>query len=70
MLLINLIADCEMLLRIHSDGCIKGDKYLFFIKVDAANVLLKLDLDTIQKGHMYHTKQCQTFYRKMWLTKF
>ena len=65
LLLINFIADCEMLLKIHSDGCTKGDKYLFFIKVDAANVLLKLDLDTIQKDYIYHTKQYQTFCRKM-----
>ena len=26
----------------HSNGYIKGDKYLFFIKVGAANILLKL----------------------------
>ena len=30
-------------LRTDSDGYIKGDKYLFFIKVGAANVLLKLN---------------------------
>ena len=63
------------LLRIHSDGhikggkyfpFIKGDKYFSFIKIDAGNVLLKLKclysrLDTIQKDHISHTKQCQTF---------
>ena len=27
----------------HSNGYIKGDKYLFFIEVGAANVLLKLN---------------------------
>ena len=44
LLLINftLIVDYELFLRTHSDGYIKSDKYLFFIKVGAANVLLKL----------------------------
>ena len=32
----------EILLRTHTDGYIKGDIYLFFIKVGAANVPLKL----------------------------
>ena len=32
----------EILLRIDTDGFIKSDKYLFFIKVGAPNVLLKL----------------------------
>ena len=26
-----------------SNGCIKGDKYFFFVKVGVANVLLKLN---------------------------
>ena len=43
---------------------------IFFIKVGAANVLLKLNyllsrVDTILKDHIYHTKQHQTFYRKI-----
>ena len=47
-----MIADYEILLRTDSGGHIeaekyfcfmKGDKYLFFIKVDAANALLKLN---------------------------
>ena len=33
----------KVFLRIHSNGYIKGDKYFFFIKVGAANVLLKLN---------------------------
>ena len=42
----------------------------FFIKVDAANVLLKLNylqsrVETIQKDHIYHNKQYQTFYKKI-----
>ena len=48
----------------------KGDIYFFFIKVHAANDLLKLNyfksrVDTIQKDHICHTKQYQTFYRKI-----
>ena len=40
-----------------------------FTKVSAANVLLKLNylqsrVKTIQKYHIYHIKQYQTFYRK------
>ena len=59
-----------MLLRTHSNGHRKGNKYLFFIKVGAANVFLKLNylqrrVDTIQQDHISHTKQYQTFYRKM-----
>ena len=43
-------------------------KYFFFIK--AANAFLKLNylqsrVHTIQKDHIYHTKQYQTFYRKI-----
>ena len=41
--LITLIEDYEILLKTRSHGYIKGDKYLFFIKEDAANVLLKLN---------------------------
>ena len=41
----------------------------FFIKVGAVNVLLKLNYlqsrDTIQKDHIYHTMEYQTFYRKI-----
>ena len=48
-----------------SNGYIKGDKYFFFIKVGAANFVLKLNYlqckDTIQKDHIYHTKHYQTF---------
>ena len=54
----------------HYNGCIQGEKYFFFIKVGAANIRLKLDyrqsgVDRIQKNHIYHNKQCQTFYRKI-----
>ena len=43
LLLITLITDSEILLRTHSNGYIKGDKYFFFLKVGGtANVLLKL----------------------------
>ena len=53
----------------HSNGYIKGDKYFFFIKVSAANVLQKLfakcSRDTMQKDHIYNTKKYQTFYRKI-----
>ena len=41
----------------------------FFIAIGGANVLLKLNYlksrDTIQKDHIYSTKQYQTFYRKI-----
>ena len=42
----------------------------YFIKVGAANGLLKLNylqsiVETIQKDHIYHMKQYQTFYRKI-----
>ena len=49
---VTLIGDYEMLLRTHSDGYIKGDKYFFstksnkylvFIKLHAENVHLKLN---------------------------
>ena len=54
------------LLRIHSDGYTKGDKYFLFIKGDK---YLKGDkysrVDALQKDHISHTKQCQTFYRKI-----
>ena len=48
---------------------IKSNKNFFFIKVDATNVLLKLNykVNTIQEDHIYHTKQYQTFYRKKWV---
>ena len=53
------------------NGYIKGDKYLFFKKVGATNVLLKLSylqsrvtVDTLQKDDIYDTKPSQTFYRK------
>ena len=64
-----MIANYELLLRTPSNGYIKGDKYFFFIKEDAAKVLLKLNcllskVDTIEKDHIYHTKQYPTFYRK------
>ena len=53
----------------HSNGYVKGDKYFFFLKVGAENVLLKLNYiqsrNTIQKDHIYHTRQCQTFCRKI-----
>ena len=57
-------------LRTHSDGYIKGDKYFFFRKVDAVDVLLKLNylsssVDTIQKDHIFYNKQYQAFYRKI-----
>ena len=40
------------------------------MKIGAANVLLKLNylqsrVYRIQKNHIYHTKQYQTFYRKI-----
>ena len=40
------------------------------MKVGVAIVLLKLNyllsrVDTVQKDHLYHTKQYQTFYRKI-----
>ena len=47
-----MIVDYEINLRTHSDGYMKGDKYLLFIKSDkclyfikvyAANVILKLN---------------------------
>ena len=74
-----MIADYEILLRTHSHGYvkgdkyfffIKGDKYLFFIKVGVTNVLLKLNylqsrVDTIEKYHVFQTKQYQTFHRKI-----
>ena len=41
--LITLIADYEILLRTHSDGYIKGNKYFFFIKVGTADVISKLN---------------------------
>ena len=55
---------------------IKSDKYFFFIKAGAANVLLKLNYlgdtvhkeDTVQKVHISHTKQYQTFYRRLSVT--
>ena len=40
----------------HSNGYIKGDKYIFFIKVGAANALLKLN---------YLQSRVETQYRKM-----
>ena len=62
----------------HSNGYIKGDKYLFtyllifiyllFIKVGAANVLLKVNylqsrVETHNTERSYHhSKQYQTFY--------
>ena len=66
--LINLVADYEILLKAHSDGIIKEDKYfyfakcnkyLIFIKVGAANVLLKLNClesraDTTERPYLSH----------------
>ena len=44
LLLINyFVTDSEILLRTYSNGYIKGDKYLLFIKVGVANDLLKLN---------------------------
>ena len=43
LLLIILIANSKMLLGTRSDGYIKDNKYIFFVKVDVANVLLKLN---------------------------
>ena len=40
----------------HSNGYIKGDKYFFFITLDAANVLLKLN---------YLQRRIETQYRKI-----
>ena len=62
-----MIADYEILSRICSDGHIKGNKYLFFIKVGEANMLLKLNYlqNRVDTTHIYHTKQYQTFYRKI-----
>ena len=40
----------------HSNGYIKGDKYFFFIKAGAANVLLKLN---------YLQSRVETQYRKI-----
>ena len=40
----------------HSNGYVKGDKYFFFIKVGAANILLKLN---------YLQSRVETQYRKI-----
>ena len=48
-----------------SNGYINGDKYFLFYKVSAANLLLELSRGTIQKDHIYHTKQSQTIFRKI-----
>ena len=44
----------------HSNGYIKGDKYFFFIKVGAANVLLKLN---------YLQSRVETQHRKIIFTQ-
>ena len=44
----------------HSNGYLKGDKYFFFYKSRCGK-----SRDAIQKNHIYHTKQYQTFYRKI-----
>ena len=55
----------------HSNGYTKGDKYFFFYKSRCgkcspeAEIFAKSSRDTIQKDHIYHTKQYQTFYKKM-----
>ena len=55
----------------HSNGYIKGEKYFFFYKKRCGKCFLETKLfikqsrDTIQKDHIYHTKQYQTFYRKI-----
>ena len=47
---------------------IKGNKYIFLIKVTAKVQLisnfLRSRVGTIQKGHIYHRDQYQTFYGK------
>ena len=59
-----MIGDAEILLRTHSNGYIKGDKYFFFIKV-GAEFSIQERWFSIQENHIYHTKQNQTFYGKI-----
>ena len=52
----------------HSNGYIKGDKYFFYKSRCAkcspeTKLFTKYSRDTMQKDHIYHTKQYQTFYR-------
>ena len=55
----------------HSNGYIKGDKYFCFYKSRCGKcspetkLFPKESRDTLQKDHIYHTKQYQTFYRKI-----
>ena len=55
----------------HYNGYIKGDKYFFSYKRRCRKCSLETKLftkqsrDTLQKDHIYHTKQYQTFYRKI-----
>ena len=55
----------------HSNGYRKSDRYFFFHKSSCSKsspenkLFTKKSTDTIQKHHTYHTKQYQTFYRKV-----
>ena len=55
----------------HSNSFIKGDKYFFLKKSRCCKcspetkLFAKQSRDTIQKDHIFHTKQYQTFYRKI-----
>ena len=75
---IRLVCSIALLLTIsysntvtRSNGYITGDKYFFFYKSRCGKcspetkLLTKLSRDTVQKDHIYHTKQYQTFYRKI-----
>ena len=50
---------------------IKEEKYLFFYKSKCGKyspetkLYTKYSKDTIQEDHLYHTKQYQTFYKKI-----
>ena len=55
----------------HSNGYIKDDKYYFFYKSrygkysTEIKLIIKYSRDTIQKDHIYDTKQYQTYYGKI-----
>ena len=55
----------------HSNGYMKGDKYFFFYNSRCGKcspetkLFTKQSRDIIQKDYVYHTKQYQTFYRKI-----
>ena len=55
----------------HSTGSIKGDKYFFFYESrggkcsSETKLFTKKRRNTIEKDHIYRTKQYLTFYRKI-----